>query len=50
MQASVVQEITNSIRWINLYQVNNRISFSNTSLEGDDKTQSPTPWSTLWST
>ena len=50
MQASVVQEMNNSIRWINLYQVNNTISFPNTSLEGDDKTQSPTPWSTLWST
>ena len=36
MQASVVQEVNNSIRWINLYQVNNTISFPNTSLEGDD--------------
>ena len=33
MQASVFQEVNNSIRWINLYQVYNTTSFPNTSLE-----------------
>ena len=33
MQALVVQEVNNSIRWINFYQVYNTIRFPNTSLE-----------------